>query len=176
MIEPAWFTAAGIGAVADVSFGVACNDRGVAHRYHLSGQRRFVNGIFRALVRAGIAPPGTYLLTVAGRRSGTPRTTPVTLVETDGVRWLVAPYGAVGWVLNVRAAGQVHLRRGRRSESLGTDEVGSDEAADVLQTYLRTVRVVRPFFDVAPDSPHEAFVAEAHRHPVFRLRATAAAG
>jgi deazaflavin-dependent oxidoreductase (nitroreductase family) len=148
----------------------------MAHPYHLSGPRRLVNGILRALLRVGIAPPGMYLLTVTGRRSGTPRTTPVTLVETDGVRWLVAPYGAVGWVLNVRAAGQVGLRRGRRSESLSTEEVGSDEAADVLQTYLRTVRVVRPFFDVAPTSPREAFVAEAPRHPVFRLRAITTAG
>jgi hypothetical protein len=79
-------------------------------------------------------------------------------------------------VLNVRAAGQVRLTRGGRSESLATDEVGSDEAADVLQTYLRTVRVVRPFFDVEPDSPRDAFVAEAPRHPVFRLRTTPAAG
>ena len=148
----------------------------MAHRYHLSAQRRFVNAILRTLLRAGIAPPGMYLLTVTGRRSGAPRTTPVTLVESGGVRWLVAPYGAVGWVLNVRAAGHVRLRRGRRSESLVTDEVGSDEAAGVLQTYLRTVRVVRPFFDVEPDSPRKAFVAEADRHPVFRLGATPAAG
>jgi hypothetical protein len=29
--------------------------------------------------------------------------------------------------------------------------------------------VVRPFFDVSPDSPLEAFGAEAPRHPVFRI-------
>ena len=117
-----------------------------------------------------------YLLTVVGRRSGTPHTTPVTLVEgDDGRRWLVAPYGAVGWVLNARAAGKVKLQRGRRSEDLEIDEVGADEAADVLRTYLRAGRVVRPFFDVTPDSPLDEFAAEASRHPVFRLRAASIA-
>jgi deazaflavin-dependent oxidoreductase (nitroreductase family) len=113
------------------------------------------------------------LLTVAGRRTGKPRTTPVTLVDGDeGRRWLVAPYGAVGWVLNARAAGNVRLTRGRRSEVVEIDEVAAEEAAGVLRTYLRHVRVVRPFFDVAPDSPLEAFTAEAPRHPVFRLRSS----
>jgi hypothetical protein len=40
----------------------------------------------------------------------------------------------------------------------------------VLQTYARNVRVARPFFDAAPDSPLRAFAAEVARHPVFRLR------
>jgi hypothetical protein len=31
------------------------------------------------------------------------------------------------------------------------------------------VPVVRPFFDVTPGSPLDEFVAEAPRHPVFRL-------
>jgi len=39
----------------------------------------------------------------------------------------------------------------------------------VLRTYLSRVRVVRPFFDVAPDSALEAFAAEAARHPVFLI-------
>ena len=58
------------------------------------------------------------LLTVPGRRSGRPRSTPVTLVEEDGQRWLVAS-GPAGWVTNARAAGQVELSRGRRSERVG---------------------------------------------------------
>ena len=49
------------------------------------------------------------------------------------------------------------------------DEVGDQEAARVLQAYLRKVRVVRPYFDAASNSPLGAFAAEASRHPVFRL-------
>jgi deazaflavin-dependent oxidoreductase (nitroreductase family) len=138
--------------------------------YHLTAPRRIVNTLMRAFLRIGIAPAATYLLTVRGRKTGTPHSTPVTLVEREDGRWLVAPYGAVGWVRNARAAGRVRLTRGRRSEELAIDEVSGDEAAGVLQTYVRNVRVARPFFDAGPDSPLAAFAAEVARHPVFRLR------
>jgi len=36
-----------------------------------------------------------YLLTVPGRKSGQPRTTPIAVVEQDGKRYLLAPYGVV---------------------------------------------------------------------------------
>jgi len=107
-----------------------------------------------------------YLLSVPGRSSGRIYTTPVILVE-NGERFLVAPYGEVGWVRNARAAGRVTLSRGRHRETVGFHQVGPEESAPVLQTYLRRVRVVRPFFDVSPDSPLDAFAAEADRHPVF---------
>jgi deazaflavin-dependent oxidoreductase (nitroreductase family) len=141
----------------------------MASRYRLTAPRRALNAFMRALLRLGIAPPGTYLLTACGRRSGTPHSTPVTLIENADGRWLVAPYGPVAWVQNVRAAGHVTLSRGRRTDDLRVDEVGGQEAARVLQAYLRRVRVVRPYFDAAPDSPLEVFAAEASRHPVFRL-------
>lgn len=145
----------------------------MARTYRLTPARRAVNVLVRGLLRTGLGPRGMVLLTVAGRRTGAPRTTPVTLVEGDeGQRWLVAPYGAVGWVLNVRAAGKVRLQRGRRSEDLDVEEVGPEEAAGVLRSYLRDVRVVRPFFDVAPDSSAHALAAEAPRYPVFRLRSS----
>ena len=70
---------------------------------------------------------------------------------------------------NVRAAGEVEISRARRSERLHIEEVASQEAAPVLRQYLKRVPVVRPFFDVTPDSPIEEFVTEAPRHPVFRL-------
>jgi deazaflavin-dependent oxidoreductase (nitroreductase family) len=142
----------------------------MAQNYRLTAPRRFLNTLMRALLSVGIAPPGTYLLTVRGRRTGTPHSTPVTLVEREDGRWLVAPYGAVGWVRNARAAGRVRLSRGRRSEELQIDEVSGDEAAGVLQTYVRNVRVVRPYFDAAPNSPLTEFAAELSQHPVFRLR------
>jgi len=39
----------------------------------------------------------------------------------------------------------------------------------VLREYYRRFRVTRPFFEVNSDSPNEAWLAEAPRHPVFRL-------
>ena len=90
------------------------------------------------------------------------------LIE-DGARWLVAPHGDVGWVRNARAAGEVQLTRAGRSERLKIEQVGAEEAAPILQRYLKRVLVVRPFFDVSPDSPLAESEAEAPHHPVFRL-------
>ena len=117
------------------------------------------------LTRWGIAGRDAHVLTTRGRKSGRVRSTPVRLVQG----WLVAPYGDVGWVRNARAAGSVELRHGRRTETLSIEEVAPEVAAPVLREYLKKVAVVRPFFDVRTGSPLEAFVAEAPRHPVFRL-------
>ena len=122
------------------------------------------------LLRVGVSPPHTYLLTVRGRKSGHPYSTPVTLVEEGGKRWLVAPYGEVGWVRNARAAKQVTLSRGRRFETVAIVELSAEDAAPVLKRYLAQVPVVRPFFDVALNSNLREFVTEASRHPVFRIQ------
>jgi deazaflavin-dependent oxidoreductase (nitroreductase family) len=129
--------------------------------------RRLLNALVRPLARLGLAPH-VYVLTVPGRKTGEPHSTPVRLIE-NGTRWLVAPYGEVGWVRNARAAGSVTLGRRGRSQQLAIEEVGRDEAAPVLREYVRKVPVVRPYFEAGKDSPLEVFAAEAARHPVFRL-------
>jgi deazaflavin-dependent oxidoreductase (nitroreductase family) len=141
----------------------------MAATYRLGVARRAVNVLVRALLRAGLGPPRTYLLGVRGRKSGRLLTTPVTLIEEGGRRWLVAPYGEVGWVKNARAAGRVTLRRGRRVETVKIVELGPEEAAPVLKRYVTEVPITRPFFDARPSSDLAAFRAEAPRHPVFRL-------
>lgn len=143
--------------------------------YRLGRTRRAVNQVMAHLIRCGLAPRHNHLLLTVGRRSGLTRTTPVTLVERDGGRWLVAPYGPVPWVHNARAAGRVQLRRGRRTQTCSVTELDPHAAAPVLRTYLSKVAVVRPFFDVGPGSTDEEFVAEAPRHPVFRLTPAPAA-
>jgi len=142
--------------------------------YRFRSWRRLVNWLVRALLAVGLGPPRTYLLTVRGRKSGQPRSTPVTLVQEGDKRWLVAPYGAVGWVRNARAAGRVTLSRGSRSEVVRVAELGPEESAPVLKRYVTEVPITRPFFDVTPDSPLDAFRAEAPRHPVFRILGPAA--
>jgi deazaflavin-dependent oxidoreductase (nitroreductase family) len=140
----------------------------MAQTYRLTRPRRLLNVVIRRLARLGLGGRHTYLLTVRGRKTGRSRSTPVTLVENGG-RWLVAPYGEVGWVRNARVSGSVTLQRGRRSETVHIEQVGPAEAAPVLREYIRHVAVTRPFFDAGVDSPLEAFEAEASRHPVFRI-------
>lgn len=141
----------------------------MAQRYRLTPIRRLANWAIRPLIRLGVAGAHTYLLTVRGRRTGREFSTPVRLVE-DGARWLVAPYGEVGWVRNARAVREVVLTRAGHSETVKIEEVHAAEAAPVLRRYLEKVAIVRPYFDVTPDAPLEAFEAEAPRHPVFRIR------
>jgi deazaflavin-dependent oxidoreductase (nitroreductase family) len=127
------------------------------------------------LLRAGLGPSFIRLLTVIGRTSGLPRSTPVVPVVTDHGRWLVAPFGDVGWVRNARAAGRVTLRRGRKAETVELVEVGADEAAPVLRDYLAmkpSGKYVQAYFDASPQSSLEEFVAEAPRHPVFKMQPT----
>lgn len=140
----------------------------MARTYRLGFARRLVNAIMSPLTRVGLAGRHAYLLTVRGRNTGKAYSTPVILVE-NGERWLVAPYGEVGWVRNARAAGRVEISRAGRSEALLIEEVAPEQAAPVLKQYLKSAPVVRPFFDVKPDSAIEEFVTEAPRHPVFRL-------
>ena len=123
----------------------------------------------RPLARLGLAGSRTHLLTVRGRSSGRLWSTPVSIVRLNGERWLVAPYGERNWVRNARAAGWVELRRGRARDRLAVCEVGPAESVPVLREYVRLGRVTRPFFDVSLESTDGEWLAEAPRHPVFRL-------
>ena len=135
--------------------------------YRKSRGDRVGNAIFSVLARAGIGP--AHLLTTRGRKTGRLRTTPVILVVHDQQRWLVAPYGAVPWVLNARAAGQVRLRRGRDRHDYTLRQLPAAQAGSILQHYLRIAPATRPYFQASKDSPVADFIAEADRHPVFEL-------
>jgi deazaflavin-dependent oxidoreductase (nitroreductase family) len=143
----------------------------VAATFEQTRLRSLGNKLIAPLARLGLAGRRTHVLTVPGRKSGIPRSTPVQLLFLDGQRWLVAPYGEGDWVRNARAAGTVELTRARKTERLAVEEVGPEEAAPVLREYLRRTSIVKPYFDATPDSPLDAFAAEAARHPVFRLSA-----
>jgi deazaflavin-dependent oxidoreductase (nitroreductase family) len=125
------------------------------------------------LLRKGAGPPGLYLLTVPGRKTGIPRTTPVAPVQDREGRWLVAPFRPDGWAQNARAAGRVTLSRGRTTETFTATELGPAEAAPILKRYLAEhPRTVGAYFDVGKDATLADFAAEAPRHPVFRLHPT----
>jgi len=138
--------------------------------YRVTLRVKIINQLAQALIRLGLGPPGRHLLTVLGRKTGQPYTTPVTVVEYNHARWLVAPYGEVNWVRNARSAGWVTLTRGRRVESVSLVEVEPQERAPILQKYLRLEAITQPYFDARPESPLDAFAAEAVRHPVFRIQ------
>jgi deazaflavin-dependent oxidoreductase (nitroreductase family) len=140
----------------------------MAKTYQVRPITRVVNQIVKAFIRLGIGP--SYVLTVPGRKSGKSYSTPVTLVEENGERWLVAPYGDVAWVRNARVTGQVTLTRKQRSEIVSITELAPAESAPVLKLYVTRVPITQPYFDATPDSALSAFEAEAPHHPVFHIR------
>jgi len=145
----------------------------MARTYRLGPARKALNTVVTAMLRAGIGARSTYLLTTTGARTGRPRTTPVVLVESDAGRWLVSPYGDVGWVHNVRATPRISLRRGNIVQVAEAREVDAETAGPILQQYLRQAGVTAPFFDARDDDPPQVFVEEADRHPVFALQRSA---
>jgi len=143
----------------------------MAKTFQINFADRMGAALTTALLRAGVKLGTMSLLTVRGRKSGQPHTVLVLLVEQDGERWLVAPYGVVQWVRNIRAAGTATLTRSRRSEAISVTELPAREAAPVLKQYLLlpVSAGVRSYFDVTKDAPLEAFEREAPRHPVFKI-------
>jgi hypothetical protein len=58
---------------------------------------RVLNKINRPLLRRGWGPDSQYLLTIPGRRSGIPRTTPVAVLTVDPHRYIVGGYVSSDW-------------------------------------------------------------------------------
>jgi deazaflavin-dependent oxidoreductase (nitroreductase family) len=133
------------------------------------------NPIARRLMQLGAPLGPNALLSVQGRKTGQLRTTPVAVVNVDGRRWVIGTFGEVGWVRNLRAAGEGVLTIGRRKQSVGAVELSRGEAesffAEVLGPYVRRVPLGRWLLSSvlrAPDileDPHRA----AELHPVFEL-------
>ncbi len=134
---------------------------------------RLGNQVVTALLRLGVPIGQMTLLTVVGRKSGLPRTTPVALGQSAGQRWLLSPYGEVDWVRNLRAAGRATLTRGRHVETVMAVELPAAEAATLLKQSLGLAPAfIQAYFNVKPDAPLADFEREAPHHPVFRLTTT----
>src|SRR5258708_21379334 len=130
------------------------------------------NVFMRTLLAFGISLNGTTLITVPGRKSGRPHSTPITMVEFEGQRYVQSPFGSVNWVRNLRAAGTATLSWGRRHEVVRVTELSPDQAAPVIRSMLpRAPKVIRDYFDVTPESSLEEIIRDAPNHPVFAVHA-----
>lgn len=141
----------------------------MAKQYRVTTSVRIFNRLMKFLTRAGLVPKPAYILTVRGRKTGTSHSTPVSLVENDDGRWLVAPYGEVGWVRNVRAAGEATLSRRGYAETLAIEEVPVDQRAPILKTYFDRESFARQYTDFTPETSVETYAEKASNHPVFKL-------
>lgn len=143
------------------------------------------NAVMRSLIRAGVRIGTFSVLTVPGRRTGRPVNVPLVVFPHGGDRYLVASYGVVNWVRNLRAAdGRADLRRGHTSEKITAIELAPEQAGPILRFSLLNgppgvprpiVRIFRRFFvlpylDVDMNSSDDEFVRSARNHPVFLVQ------
>src|SRR5215469_10192290 len=111
----------------------------MAKQYRITTFARINNAMITWLLHRGIKVWSFSLLTVRGRKSGKPIETPLAVFVQDQKRYLLAPYGLVNWVRNLRAAGGVAtLTRRRHSEKIYAIELEPEAAAPIFRTALRS--------------------------------------
>ena len=130
--------------------------------------------IAKVLLAARLPLGFNGLITIRGRTSGLPRTTPVAIINVSGRRWVWAPWGDVHWVRNLRAAGHATVTfRGRKEEVRATELDRAQRLEffrDVLGPVARSMPLgtwfIRTVDGVDLNDPDEA----ADGRPVFELR------
>ncbi|WP_328447515.1 nitroreductase family deazaflavin-dependent oxidoreductase [Amycolatopsis sp. NBC_00438] len=129
------------------------------------------NELVARLTKMGVSILGSRVLTVVGRKSGEPRSTPVNLLTIDGVDYLVAARGETQWVRNLRVAGQGQLRVGRRDETFTYRELADDEKPAILRAYLKRWKFeVSAFFEGVDTKASDEQLREiAPGYPVFEI-------
>ena len=128
--------------------------------------------IIGTLLRLGLPDGPSALHSERGRKSGKIYTIPIAQVENSDTSFLVAAFGEVNWVRNLRVADQAQLTRRRRTEAIKVVELGTQEAASILKQFFREsqrVPFIKPYFHVTTESSLADFEQEALYHPVFRI-------
>jgi deazaflavin-dependent oxidoreductase (nitroreductase family) len=132
-----------------------------------------MNKVFLVLRRLGLGMTELPVLTVRGRKSGKPRSTPLSVLELDGQRYLLEGFPGADWARNVRAAGgAATLATGARREQVQLVELDAQAALPVLRAWpVRVADGAKIMADagVVEAVTPEAFEAVAGRCGVFRI-------
>ncbi|MGH3561799.1 MAG: nitroreductase/quinone reductase family protein, partial [Mycobacterium sp.] len=131
-----------------------------------------MNKFMMAVQRLGIPTGPAMVLTVPGRKSSRPRSTPITPFEFQGGLYAVAGYPGAEWAMNARAAGIGTLTRGRKARRVSIVEPPAAELRAVLRAYPAKVPVGVAFAKRAGtvrDGTPDEFEALAGRIAVFRF-------
>lgn len=136
-----------------------------------------MNKLMIAMQRLGVPTGPPMVLTVPGRKTGRPRSTPMTPFTLDGQLYAVAGFPGADWARNARAAGAGTLRKGRKTRPVRITELTADQARPVLRKYPIEVPVGVGFLRraglVRQGDPDEV-EALAGRIAVFRFDPTPA--
>ena len=105
---------------------------------------------------------GAPTLTVSGRRTGLPVTTPLAPFDYDGDRYLVGGGGETQWVRNLRAAGKGELRMGGTHQDFRAIELQGAERDRIVTAYRDHMgRRSQSYFAMLPNlADHPVFLVE----------------
>ncbi|MDT5201418.1 MAG: hypothetical protein QOG79_2979 [Mycobacterium sp.] len=131
-----------------------------------------MNKLMIAMQRLGVQTGPAMVLTVPGRKSGQPRSTPMTPFDHDGGLYTVAGFPGADWAANARAAGQGTLTRGRKSRRVRIVTLSPDESRPVLRAFAIKVPVgvgLAKRSGLVVDGTPDEFEELAGRLSVFRF-------
>ncbi|MEZ0362703.1 nitroreductase family deazaflavin-dependent oxidoreductase [Mycobacterium sp. pUA109] len=134
-----------------------------------------VNKVMIAMQKLGIPTGPPMILTVPGRKTGQPRSTPMTPFTLDGQLYTVAGFPNADWARNARAAGSGTLRHGRTTRPVRIVELAPEEARPVLRAFPVQVPIGAGFLKRAglvQDGTPEEVEALAGQIAVFRFDPT----
>jgi deazaflavin-dependent oxidoreductase (nitroreductase family) len=131
------------------------------------------NVVLKFLTRRGIRAGPVSVITVAGRRSGQPRSTPVTPWVVDGTRYVIAGIGTSDWSRNARAAGAGTLTSGRNATRVRltevTDPALKERVVVAFGTENRGAASFLKQIGVAPERTPKGFAAAVPYVAVFEV-------
>ena len=131
-----------------------------------------MNKVLMTVMKTGLMKDGPLVLTVTGRKSGQPRSTPITPFEVDGQRYVVGGFPGADWVRNAQANPDAVLVRGKVREPVRMVELTAEQARPLLRQFPVLVPTGVGFMKsaglVSGPNPDE-FEALAGRCSVFRF-------
>src|SRR5881628_2247316 len=99
----------------------------------------FFNAMAKPLLKLGVPMGPDVLITVSGRKTGLPRTTPVTICEYGGRRGFISPFGETNWARNLRAAGVATIRFGHKREEIRAVELNLNESVRFIKEVIAPI-------------------------------------
>ncbi len=142
-------------------------------REHIPRHVRLFSPVLKFLLTAGVPLGPNRLVTIRGRKSGLPRTTPLAVIEVGGRRWVWSPWGESQWVRNLRAAGRATIAVRGRTEDVTAAELDPMERVgyfrDVLGPFARSIPFGLQFIRIVDGVDLNDPVAAAKGRRVFEL-------
>ena len=145
----------------------------VAPRGGIPRRVRIFSPILKYLLGAGVPLGLNRLVTIRGRKSGLPRTTPLAVIAIGGRRWVWSPWGESQWVRNLRAAGHATIAARGHTEEVAATELNPTERVeyfrDVLGSFARSIPFGVQFIRIVDGVDLNDPVAVAKGRRVFEL-------